>query len=694
MDPTIRTRPSWIFLLGLTCLTVAAFAPVRHNDFIRFDDPDYVTENPHVRSGLSFANLSWALRARHSGNWHPVTWISHMLDAQFFGLNPAAQHLVNLAIHTANVLGLFLLLRRFTDAEWRSAFVAACFAVHPLRVESVAWIAERKDVLSLAFLLLSLAAYGAYTRALAARSPRTRLATWYSAALFFFALGLMSKPMLVTAPCLMLLLDVWPLNRWPNPTISNTALLRRLLAEKLPFFLLAVAAAFVTFAVQDRSHAVAAGFPLTLRFENAFVAVAQYLWQTIWPANLAIYYQHPNTRFFAPQTDSLHPASTQWPVALIVLTGLGLAALSGLALSSRKPKPWFAVGWFWFLVSLLPVLGLIQVGGQGRADRYTYIPSIGLFVCVVWGFANFAGANQFRKQVCALFGFLLLTAWTCRTRAQISFWRDNLTLFQHALDVSPDNAVAHCQVGAEMGRRQDYVAAQAQFQAALECDPTSEAAFQGLGFSYEALGRPVDALAEYKALLRIRPWLAWPHLRAGNLLWQAGDRQAALPHYSEAVRLDPNSAETHLRFGLALVELGEQPQGLAELAEAVRVQPQGVAEHTALAETLFKLGRLPQAEHEFDLLSGLSPTNVEARLNLGGIQWRLGRRSEAETQFAQAVRIQPSHILAHYNLAKALAARGATSDAVSELLTAARLAQEQGQTNQAARFRDEAAALH
>ena len=541
----------WPLFALLATLTSAAYAPVRFSEFIRLDDGFYVVHNPHVTGGFSWANFAWAFQTGYEGNWHPVTWLSHMLDAQLFGLHPLGHHLTNLVLHVANVGLLFMLLRRLTGAVGRSFVVAALFALHPLHVESVAWVAERKDVLSTCCFLLALGAYVRYAR------PRGGAAghhwTAYLLALMWFALGLMSKPMLVTFPFVLLLLDVWPLARAQigGTTSASTAADRpvgwgRLLVEKIPFFALTAASCVVTFLVQEKSHATGLVLPLGSRLANAAASYWRYLGQTVWPVHLAVYYPHPDLR---------HPISHQWPLGCILLAAVGLAAVSAAVLWRWRRAPWLAVGWFWFLGTLVPVIGLVQVGIHGWADRYTYIPHIGLFIGVVWGLeALWRGrvATLGLRPKVEFGGSDLQPRWTgSRTLAtvagavvlgcgvltfhQTTFWQSNLVLFQHALAVTGDSALAHFHVGTGLGELERFDEAKAHFQAAVRTDPAYSPPYFSLGLIAEAEGKPAEAITNYTRVIALRPeWAPGPN----QLAWLLATHPSAqVRNGAEAVRL-------------------------------------------------------------------------------------------------------------------------------------------------------------
>src|SRR6202171_2658649 len=407
----------WKFIIGavLVALVWSVFGQTVRFGFVNYDDPLYILQNPNVRSGLSWHGVAWAFTHIHSQNWHPLTSISHMLDCQLFGLNAGAHHFVNVLLHTIATVVLFFALNKMTASRWRSAFATALFAIHPLRVESVAWIAERKDVLSGVFFAGTLAAYACYVR-----QPTKRR---YLLALLLFAFGLMSKPMLVTLPIILVLLDYWPLQRF-NETPQA---FRRLLIEKIPFVLLSAASCVATLVVQNLALGTTANLPLRWRITNALVSYAEYLRQFIWPVGLSPFYVHPENRL---------------PGWEIVLACTLLLAISALAIQQRRKRPYLIVGWLWYLVMLLPVIGIIQVGLQGHADRYTYLPQIGLCLAITWTVGDLLGQKRARFLV-SLAAAGLIVALAFLAWRQTSYWRDTESLWRHALTVDPNNDVAH-----------------------------------------------------------------------------------------------------------------------------------------------------------------------------------------------------------------------------------------------------------
>ena len=474
--------------LLLGAATLAVFARAAVNGFVSFDDGLYVTANRHVLGGLSWAGLRWALTSFDASNWHPVTWLSHMIDVSLFGTDPAGHHAVNVGFHAANAVLVLILFERLTGSTGRSAAVAALFALHPLRVESVAWVSQRKDVLAVFFGLLALLAY--------VRAVRLRAARGFGMTALLFALGLMAKPTLVSLPLLMLLLDVWPLDRLrPRPRKGKDKgvapiTTRDLVVEKLPFFVLAAASSALTFAAQGSGGARAAfPLPLAVRCDNAVVSVARYLVKTLAPLDLAVLYPHPGT-----------PQGWKTAGAALLLAGISAACVFG-----ARRHPYLLFGWLWFVVALLPTVGLVQVGWQSMADRYTYLPSIGLAVLVVWGASEVALRRPALKPAFAACLVVALAALSALTFRQIGAWKDSLTLWGAALSATRNNPTAELNYGGALlgGGRTDE--ALAHFQTARRLAPGAPEAAFGLGMAYESLGRSADARREYEEALRLRP---------------------------------------------------------------------------------------------------------------------------------------------------------------------------------------------
>jgi protein O-mannosyl-transferase len=579
----------------LAAATFAAFAGVLRNGWMLLDDPAYVTENPHVTTGLTLRGLAWFLHEPHGGNWHPLTSLSHMLDVQLFGLAPAGHHAVSLALHLLNVLLLVIVLRRLTGAWWRSLLVGALFGLHPLRVESVAWVAERKDVLSALFFLLTLEAY----RRWVARPGVGR----YALVVAGLALGLMSKPMLVTLPFVLVLLDVWPLGRLRGgpsaPALARSSAPARplagLLAEKWLLFTLAAVSAVVTFVVQRQSGAVAATATIGLpeRVGNAALSCWRYIGMALWPAALSPFYPFP--------------ASVD-PAAVCAAIG-GLAAVTALALRQGRGRPYLAIGWFWYLGTLVPVLGLVQVGMQGAADRYTYVPIIGLLVAVVWGVGDLLAGRRSAQRVAAAGVVLVLMALGVATARQVALWKDTRTLFTHAARVTGESVVveqvlgsafeadtqrveairhlrravelapgyvdARYNLGVVLTREGQTDEAIRQFRRVIELNPAYLEAFYGLGLAAESQGRWDEAAAFYRRVLQQRTdWDYRPLRQLGIVTAQQGHVTEGLELLRRAVALAPADARTHLAMAVALLLLSDRDAEAAEhLRLAVRHAP-------------------------------------------------------------------------------------------------------------------------
>ena len=543
------SRPRLIALL-LALITLAAYLPVMHDSFSNFDDGDYVTGNRVVPNGLTWAGVKWAFTTWHASNWHPLTWLSHMLDCELFGLNAGAQHYVSVLFHTANAVLLLLLLFRLTGTLWPSALVAALFAWHPLHVESVAWIAERKDVLSTFFGLLALLAYTRYAQ------KNSKIG--YCLALFFFAFGLMAKPMLVTLPFVMLLLDYWPLRRIPNFEfrISNAL---RLVFEKWPFFLLAAASCVVTFLAQRNGGMVTPlqQFPLDLRLGNALLSYALYLGKAIWPARLAVVY----------------PLQSQLPWAEAAVAGVLLMIITWLAWRAQRQCPYLLVGWFWFLGILVPVIGLVQVGGQVLADHYTYVPLIGIFVAITFGLKDLIARFKIGVVPPAAAAGLILASCLVFTERQLSYWRNDETLFSHAITVTKNNGDAHNNLAVALEQQGRYAEALAEYRAAERIDPGSYKIHYNLGNLFNEMGKSDEALVQYREALKLNPKAPPAHDNLGMLLVKLGRFDEAMNQYEQAAWLDPDDPRPYYLMGKALLKQGRDAEAIDQFREALQLGP-------------------------------------------------------------------------------------------------------------------------
>jgi tetratricopeptide (TPR) repeat protein len=526
--------------LALVLGTLALYWPVTGYPFINFDDPEYIYENPVTQAGLTWHGFIWAFDGIHVGNWHPASWLSHMIDCQLFGLNAGGHHLVNVLFHIANTLLLFAFLRAATGCNWRSTFVAALFAWHPLHVESVAWVSERKDVLSTFFWLLTLIAYARYAQSsdewrVTSDQPAAPLVTRHSSrfywlALLFCALALLSKPMAVTLPFTLLLVDVWPLRRISSFKfqISNY---RRLLVEKIPFFLLALGLCTVTFLAQHSAGAVSP-MEWSSRLGNVPVAYLRYLEKTFWPADLALVY----------------PYVYHWPAAAIAGAVLLLALVSALALGRLRRQPWLAAGWFWFLGTLVPVIGFVQVGAQSMADRYFYIPSVGLFVVLVWGAAELCAARPNGKLILAIAGSGALLGCWLTASLQISYWQNSASVFLHARDVTQNNYVADNALGKVFELAGDYARARVLYEEAVKIEPRYAISQYNLGLCLIGFGLKDQAFAHLAAAARLDPGNVGAQFNLGVFFEQNRRWAEAKKCFEATLRLQPDFADAKTRL--------------------------------------------------------------------------------------------------------------------------------------------------
>ena len=550
MDAVNTTRKSLTAKIGLAlaAITLLVYLPMLWHGFVNYDDPDYITSNPHVQAGLTWPGIVWAFQSGEASNWHPLTWISHMADWQLFGEHAAGHHLVNLLFHTASALLLFILLRRLTGTLWRSAFVAALFAWHPLHVESVAWASERKDVLSAFFWMLTLLAYVRYAKAqstvesreskagdasLALNSQPSTLNNFL--ALFFFACGLMSKPMVVTLPFVLLLLDFWPLNRMRSAE-RGARNFKMLVLEKLPFLALTVASCIITYTVQQGALWSASSLPLPFRLENAVMSYVRYLSKMFWPVDLALIYPYPH----------------HWPLAPVITVTVLLAMWSVLFLWWAKRFPYLAVGWFWYLGTLVPAIGLVQAGVQSMADRYTYLPGIGLFIIVAWGLNDLLNSHPQKMKIAAAAGCLALVGCLAVTSIQLNYWRSSVAIFLHTVQVTTDN------------------------YAAEDC----------LGKALEEIGRIDDAEKFYALCVQTQPDYPMGQFDLGLILLQLGKPDEASNHLAIAAQLVPNNPVMQFDFGTYLLQHGKPDEAAKYFKAALAAKPDFPEAKASLAAAL------------------------------------------------------------------------------------------------------------
>jgi tetratricopeptide (TPR) repeat protein len=657
MTPAFSGPALWVVLV-LIAVNVIVYAPVRQHDFVNWDDHDYVSENPHVSAGLTWPGVKWAFTTGYAANWHPLTWLSHMLDVELFGVHAGSHLLTNLALHIANTLLLFAVLRRMTGAVGCSAFVAALFAVHPLHVESVAWVSERKDVLSTLFWMLTMWAYVGY-----ARQPRIGR---YGLVLAFFALGLLAKAMLVTLPCVLLLLDLWPLRRvalGAEPAISVAGSPTQpsvswwhLVREKLPLLALALVSSVVTFLVQRQSGAVAAltAFPLSQRLANALIAYVAYMGKAIWPVRLAAFYPYPVSR-------------SGWLVASAVL---GLMTVTFVAMRLARRHPYVLVGWLWYLGTLVPVIGLVQVGDQSMADRYTYVPLIGLFVVLAWGVPELIARRRYHYIVLSGMAVVIVMFCAARARTQVSYWSDSVALWEHAVQVTTANYRTYENLGSAFRDRGQFDEALLNYAESARRAPDYAVVYNSMGFVLTKQGRIADAIIQFTTAVRLRPDFADAQVNLGNALAAQGRLSEAVDHFSDAARTNPDLAGAQVGLGSTLLRQGRPADAIPHYNEAIRLEPDLAEAHNGVGAALAMEGHEDQAVANYAEALRLNPDLATAHVNLGLVLAHQGKNGEATDQFLRALDIEPQQASWHYNVAVLLTKQGKIDEAVQHLQTA------------------------
>ena len=584
----------------LAVSTFAVYSQVQDHEFINYDDDKYVTNNEYVKAGFTRDSVGWALTTSYNSNWHPMTWLSHMLDAQLFGPNSKGHHLTNLLFHIANVLLLFLVLLRMTGALWQSGFVAALFALHPLNVESVAWVAERKNVLSTFFWLLTMWAYIRYAQ-------KTNLKR-YSLVILFFAMGLMSKPMLVTLPFVLLLLDYWPLRRLQS---DRRTAISRLVYEKIPLLVLVAGSVVTTLTVQKMGGALGSlnAFPIQERVINALVSYWLYLQKMIWPGGLAIFYAHPEN-------------------TLSVWKGLATAALLALvttaAIRLARRAPYFAVGWFWYLGTLIPVIQLVQTGSIAMADRYAYVPLIGIFIIIAWGLPELLAKWRLRSRILTIAAGIWISTLMLMTWNQVSHWKNSITIFSHAIEVTdieyPDFLLAH----------------------------------NNLANALLAEGRTGKAISHYKMAINLMPDYAVNHNHLANALFAEQKTEEAISHFKMAIELMPDYAIAHNNLGTVLLAEQKTEEAISHYKTAVKLLPDYATAHYNLGFALMKEKKTGEAIFHFKMAIQLEPNSTNAHSNLGNALLAEQKTKEAISHYKIAINLKPDNPLALQNFKMAL----------------------------------------
>ena len=669
-----HNKVNLFIFLSLIFLTMTAYWEVRHNDFINLDDNLYVTENSHVQKGITPKGIFWAFTSIENGQWHPITWLSHMIDYQFFGLDARGDHMTNLLLHIINTLLLFLLLYRMTSAAWPSGILAALFALHPLHVESVAWISERKDVLYAFFWILALLAYLRYVK--------NQKKGWRIVLFICFIFAVMAKSMAVTLPFVLLLLDYWPLGRMklketnhipilfasPSLTLMNRNIsILKLLSEKLPLFSVSAVISLFTIFTNYRVGSLTSVDKLSwiVRFQNAAISYVAYISKMFWPNPLAVLYPHQIKLPF-------------WHVAWVASIFLIITVLVFLA---KKKRPYLVVGWMWYLVTLLPVIGLVQAGIQRMADRFTYIPMIGLFIIVVYGCSDIVNKWHLSKAVLSgACGLVLLILMLC-TKSQVMLWRNSVTLFEHTLSVTADNYLICNNLGVTLARQGKDQQAFLYYQKALQINPRYADVHYNLGSLLARQGKDKEAVVQFMESLRIKPDKKEAHNDLGVTLNNHGRIQEAVFHFTEAIHIDPNYGEAHFNLGTILFQHGKYEEAVRYFNEALRINPSNAGTHNSLAAALAATGKIEEAITHYHQALQINKDYADAHYNLGSLLYRLKRPREAIPHYDEVLRIQPFDARAHYELALILELEGKRQEAIVHLSEALRIIPNYGEAH-------------
>ena len=638
-----NARPEVWICLFLVLSTLFIYLQVGTFEFDNYDTGKYVYDNRHVKAGVTAKGIKWAFTTIYFSNWHPLTWLSHMLDVQLYGLHPGRHHLTNILFHIVNTILLFGILRRMTGKLWQSGFVATLFALHPLHVESVAWIAERKDLLSTLFGLLVLWSYTRYVQ-----NPSVGR---YMPVLIFFLLGLMAKPMMVTLPFVLLLLDYWPLRRLHFDAAKQIEQPAKqdpvrwiLFVEKLPLIIVSAASCVVTLYAQRAGGSIVSMdvYPFDVRLSNALTSYAGYIGKVIWPAKLAVIYPY----------DSMVPAWQTWTACFLIL---GVTFLSAKCYKSR---PWFPVGWMWFLGTLVPVIGLVQVGSQAMADRYTYVPAVGLFIIVAWGLFELLAWWSYQRLNFAAIAVVISGVLMTITWQQIGYWKNSVTLFQRAVDVTTNNFIAENNLGHGLLMDRKFAEAAEHFKKSLEINPRFAIAYLNMGLVLSQEDKPDEALEAYAKALALEPDFSVVYNLAGKTHDRLGNTEQAVLNYQQALEFDTAFAEAHNNLGNALFRLGKHDKAFASYQKALTIDPLYAEAYNSLGNYWYHTGNSEKALPNFLQAKKINPKFAEAYNGAGAALIRMGEARNAAAFFREAVKIDPDYVAARNNLMNTLAALG------------------------------------
>ena len=653
-----RRYPILLMSFLLTSITLVPYWQVLNSDFTNFDDPDLIINNPYINKGMTWEGLQWASSADlfsdspHSDFWIPATLLSHMITAQIFGMSPWGHHLVNLILHLLSTLLLFLILHRMTGALWRSAFVAALFSIHPLHVESVAWVTERKDVLSGFFFFLTLLLYIQYI-------DRPNL-NRYLLVVITFTLGLMSKPMLVTLPFVLLLLDYWPLNRISLSILEKQGglkILWKLTWEKFPLFLLTIVFSFTTYLTTGRTDAIASleTLPLWNRLVNALDSYATYIHKMVWPIDLTIFYPHPTETIAVSKTIG-------WFLLFFILTWFVMRRV--------RKQPYLGVGWFWYLGMLVPVIGLLQAGSQRMADRYTYLPLIGLFIIITWAIPDLLSRLPYRKAILITLSGSVLLILTIFASRQVSYWHNNVILYEHALKVTEKNYLAHTSLGIALFYEGEIKKAISHYYKSIQIRPDYVQTHYALGVALNQQGDFEEAMSHFSKALEIKPNHIDTQLNLGLTFFKLGNLEQAIRQFSNLLTYQPDNKRALYNLALGLSQQGKTREAIVRYHQTLSAQPDFPGVHNNLGNIYMKQEKFKQAIEEFELELELNPKDHRAHNNLGISYNEVGRLNDAILEYKKALEIKPNYSRAHYNLGNAYFKQTLFNEAILEFKSA------------------------